>query len=228
MTKIDRRKTYYMTIDTETTNTGGNNFKDPLAYDLGLAVHDRYGNVYATKSLVIYDIYALEKELMQSAYYADKLPKYEEALKNGERKMVTIFTAKRIVAELCATYNVKAIIAHNMPFDNRALNQTLRYVSKSASRYFFPYGIPLYDSLKMATDTICKQKTYIKFCNEHEGYTKKNGTPRATAEILYRYITQCEDFNEEHQGIDDVMIEMAITAKCFRQHKKMRKLAFGK
>jgi hypothetical protein len=78
MTKIDHRKTYYMTIDTETTNTGGNNFKDPLAYDLGLAVHDRYGNVYATKSLVIYDIYALEKELMQSAYYADKLPKYED------------------------------------------------------------------------------------------------------------------------------------------------------
>ena len=122
----------------------------------------------------------------------------------------------------------KPKVGHNARFDYRSTNYTLRYVTKSKSRYFLPYGIPLWDTLKMAQDTICKQKTYIKFCNEHEGYTKKNGKPRATAEILYRYITQSEDFSEEHQGIDDVMIEMTITAKCFRQHKKMRKLAFEK
>lgn len=221
MKKIDKRRTYYMTIDTETAN----GLDCPLAYDLGLAIHDKHGNVYETASYVIYDIYAKEKELMKSSYYAEKLPKYEIALKSGERKMISVFTAKKIVKALCDEYNVKAIIAHNARFDYRSLTTTIRYTSKSKYRYFLPYGIPLYDSMRMAEDTICKQKRYIKFCKEN-GYLCKNGKVRKTAEILYRYITRNNDFTEEHQGLDDVLIEIAITVKCMAQHKTMRKLAF--
>jgi len=221
MKKIDKRRTYYMTIDTETTN----GLDCPLAYDLGLAIHDKHGNVYETASYVIYDIYAKEKELMKSSYYAEKLPKYEIALKSGERKMISVFTAKKIMKALCDEYNVKAIIAHNARFDYRSLTTTIRYTSKSKYRYFLPYGIPLYDSMRMAEDTICKQKRYIKFCKEN-GYLCKNGKVRKTAEILYRYITRNNDFTEEHQGLDDVLIEIAITVKCMAQHKTMRKLAF--
>lgn len=220
--KIDRRKTYYMTIDTE----GTNDVECPLAYDLGLAVHDKQGNVYETESLVIYDIYARERRLMQTAYYADKLPLYEEALKNGNRKMVTIFTARKIVHELCKKYKIKAIIAHNMRYDYKALSYTLRYVSKSKYRHFFPYGVDLYDSMKMAQDTICQQKTYRKFCEKY-GYFTPTGKLKSTAEILYRYVSGNNDFIESHQGLDDVMIEKEITCKCLRQHKKMRRLAFN-
>ena len=74
----------------------------------------------------------------------------------------------------------------------------------------------------MARDTIVKQKLYIKFCEEH-GFCQKNGKPRATAEILYRYITNDIEFEEEHTGLADVLIEKEIFAKCMRQHKKMRK-----
>ena len=83
--KVDRRIAYYMTIDTETTN----GLDCPLAYDLGFAVHDKRGKVYEKASYVIYDVYATEKALMKSAYYANKLPKYEQALKSGERKMIS-------------------------------------------------------------------------------------------------------------------------------------------
>lgn len=219
--KIDRRIVYYMTIDTETAN----GLDCPLAYDLGLAIHDKRGKVYEKASYVIYDVYATEKTLMKSAYYANKLPKYEQALKSGERKMISVFTAKKIVKELCDKYNVKAIIAHNARFDYRSLTTTMRYTTKSKYRYFLPYGIELWDSMVMAEDTICKQKTYIKFCKEN-GYLCKNGKVRKTAEILYRYITGDNDFTEEHQGLDDVLIEIAITTKCMAQHKSMRKLAF--
>lgn len=222
MTKIDKRIAYYMTIDTETANS--TDF--PLVYDLGLAIHDKRGKVYETRSLVIADIYCGERELMKTAYYAKKLPKYEVALKNGEREMVSIFTARKIVHELCAKYNVKAIIAHNSRFDYNALNTSIRYITKSKTRYFLPYGIPVYDSLKMARDTIVKQKTYRKFCEKYNYFTSR-GQLKATAEILYRYITGQHDFNEEHQGLDDVLIEVAISAKCFAQHKPMRKLLFA-
>ena len=66
-----------------------------------------------------------------------------------------------------------------------------------------------------------------RFCEEN-GYVRKNGKPRATAEILYRYITGQHDFTEEHQGLDDVLIEIEISAKCFAQHKPMRKLLFAR
>ena len=215
---MDKRKSYYLTIDTETAN----GLDQPMMYDLGGAIHDKHGNVEETFSFIIYDIFCADRQLFDTAYYAEKRPMYEEQIQSGQRKIVSILTAKRHVADLCKKYDVKAIIAHNARFDYRSTNGTLRYVTKSANRYFLPYGIPMWDTLKMAQDTICKQKTYIRWC-EQNGYMKKNGTPRATAEILYRYITCNNDFIEDHTGLEDVLIEKEIFAKCMAQHKKMRK-----
>ena len=219
---IDKRRNYYLTIDTETANT----IEDPMMYDLGGAIHDKNGRVYETFSFVIYDVFCADRELFNTAYYAEKRPMYEAQIVNGTRKIVSIYTARKYVADLCKKYNVKAIIAHNARFDYRSTNYTLRYVTKSKSRYFLPYGIPIWDTLKMAQDTICKQPTYQRWCNVN-GYCMKNGKPRATAEILYRYITQNTDFIEDHTGLEDVLIEKEIFVRCMAQHKKMRKNVWG-
>lgn len=221
MTKIDRRISYYMVIDTETAN----NTDYPLTYDLGLAIVDKRGTVYETRSFVIADIYCNERALMKTAYYAEKLPKYEEALKSGERKMVSLFTAKTIVKELCEKYRVKAIMAHNTPFDNRALNTTIRYVTKSKIRFFLPYGIPLYDTMRMAKDTLCKQKSFVRFVDKYNLRTPTGRIP-SNANVLFKYISKNPNFEEEHQGLADALIEAQIFAKCMAQHKSMRKLAF--
>lgn len=223
MTKIDRRKNYYLVIDTETAN----GLDCPIVYDIGGAIVDKKGNVYETFSFVIYDVFKEMSDLMQTAYYADKIPMYLEQLKKGERKFIRYSTARKIVKELCDKYDVTAIVAHNMRFDYLATANTERYLTKSKYRYFFPYGVPLFDTLRMTRDTICKQKLYQKFCVEN-GYVTKNGKPKATAEILYRYITGNKDFIEEHTGLADVLIEKEILAKCFRQHKPMNKYAFGR
>lgn len=218
---IDKRISYYLTIDTETANS----LDDPMMYDLGGAIHDKRGKVYETFSFIIYDVFCADRALFDTAYYAAKRPMYEEQIKRGKRKIVSIYTARRYVADLCRKYGVKAIIAHNASFDYRATNYTLRYVTKSASRFFLPYGIPLWDTLKMAQDTICRQPTYQRFCKTN-GYCQKNGKPRATAEILYRYISQNLAFSEDHTGLEDVLIEKEIFAKCMAQHKKMRRGAW--
>ena len=218
---IDKRKNYYLTIDTETANT----IEDPFMYDIGGAIHDKTGKVYETFSFIIYDVFCADRELFNTAYYAAKRPMYENQIAEGSRKIVSIFTARKYIRNLCEKYSVKAIIAHNAPFDYRSTNYTIRYVTKSKIRYFLPYGIPMWDTLKMAQDTICKQKTYIAFC-ANNGYLKKNGAPRATAEILYRYISGNNDFVEDHTGLEDVLIEKEIFAKCMRQHKPMRKGAW--
>ena len=219
---MDKRKAYYLTIDTETAN----GLDDPMMYDIGGAIHDRKGNVEETFSFVIYDVFCADRELFNTAYYAEKRPMYEQQIAAGNRKIVSIYTARKHIAELCKKYNVKAIIAHNARFDYKSTNGTLRYVSKSKNRYFLPYGIPMWDTLKMAQDTICKQKTYQRWCAAN-GYLQKNGKVRATAEILYRYITGNNEFIEDHTGLEDVLIEKEIFAKCMAQHKTMRKVLWA-
>ena len=220
---MDKRKNYYLVYDTETTNT----MDDPIVYDIGGAIIDKKGNVYETFSFVIYEVFFGMDELMQSAYYYEKTPKYLTDIENGNRKIVRYATAKKYIRELCDKYNVKAIIAHNGYFDYNATTTTQRYLTKSKYRYFLPYGIELWDTLKMANDTICKQKSYIKWATNN-GYVRKNGTPRATAEILYRYISGDYDFEESHTGLEDVMIEKDIFVQCMRQHKPMRKTVFNR
>ena len=165
-------------------------------------------------------------ELMQECFYLVKIPQYNAQIYKGERKVVSLYEAKKHIDKLCKKYHIKAIIAHNARFDYRATTTTQRYITKSKYRYFLPYGVEIWDTLKMAQDTICKQKSYIAWCVEHN-YTKKNGAPRATAEILYKYITGNNDFVESHTGLEDVLIEKEIFAHCMRQHKKMRKNVWG-
>ena len=220
--KIDRRRNYYIVFDTETAN----GLDDPIVYDIGGAVVDKKGNVYETFSFVIFEVFCEMKDLMQSAYYAEKIPMYEKQIANGERKIVKYSTAKKYINELAKKYNIKAMVAHNARFDYRSTTKTQRYLTKSKYRWFIPYGVELWDTMKMANDTICKQTHYKEFCYNN-GYLTKNGRVRKTAEILYRYISGEHDFVEEHTGLADVMIEKEIFAHCIRQHKPMRKLAFG-
>ena len=84
MEKIDRRKSYYMVFDTETTN----GFDDPLVYDIGGAIVDKNGKVFEDFSFVVYETFCGMKDLMKSAYYAHKIPQYEQDIKDGKRKVV--------------------------------------------------------------------------------------------------------------------------------------------
>lgn len=218
MKKNDKRVAKYVVLDTETANS----IDCPLAYDIGFEVIDSKGRVYEKYSLTIADVYCNEKELMKSAYYVDKLPQYEEEIANGERKLVSLATAKKILAKCCKDYNVKAIMAHNARFDYRSTTTTQRYITKSANRYFFPYGVEIWDTLEMAKSVVKDKPTYKNYC-EKRGFLTANGKPKLTAEVLYRFISGEDDFVENHKGIDDVEIEKEIFVYCKRQHKKMKK-----
>jgi len=227
---IDRRKAYYIILDTETCNSfvdsdGTLNLNDSLVYDLGFAVVDKYGKVYDSRSFVIYETFCKMRDVMASAYYAEKIPRYEEQIASGERKIVTYRTARNVLFEMIKKYNVKAIMAHNMRFDHRALNNTQRYLTKSAKRYYFPRYIEIWDTLSMARDIYGKSPSYHRWCKDN-GYMTKNNQVRLTAEILYRYITGNDKFVESHTGLEDVLIEKEIFKQCMRQHKPMRKKLF--
>lgn len=202
----------FIVIDTETAN----NIDDPIVYDIGFAVVDRTGKVYETHSYAIADV-ILDNEMMSTAYYAEKLPQYWEEIKNGKRLLRHFKTVKMILADVCKQYDIKAIVAHNARFDYRSLNLTQRYITSSKYRYFFPYGIKIWDTLKMSREVLKENEDYTQFC-EDNGYITKNNQKRFTAEILYRFITGDNEFIEKHKGLDDVLIEKDIFAYCL--HKK--------
>ena len=223
-------KDLYMVFDTETCNTpkvdGQLDTTCGQVYDFGLQIVDNAGFVYKELSFVNEDVFFGLPEAMKEAYFADKIPQYLTDMRMGKRQIVNTWQLYKIVRTLVEQYDIKAFIAHNARFDVRVLNSTLRYQTKSKRRYFFPYGIPIWDTMTMANDTICKQSNYRRFCEEH-GYMTNHKTPqvRKTAEILWRFLTNDNDFEESHTGLEDVQIEAQIFAECVRRHKKMARLA---
>lgn len=223
---MDKRINYKIVLDTETCPLD-RDLEEVLpsnmfAYDIGWAIVDKRGNVYRTRSYVNADIFLDEKKLMQSAYYADKVPQYWKDIKEGKRTLTSFYNIKKALLEDIAEFNVAEIYAHNMRFDYGALNNTQRWLSKSRNRYFFPYGTEICDTLKMSRDVLKTMPTYKRFCQEN-GFMTKNNQCRYTVEIIYKFITQNLDFEESHTGLEDVMIEKEILAYCYKQHKAMRK-----
>lgn len=211
MTKIDKRRTYGIILDTETAN----GLEDPFYYDFGWQIIDSHGNWYKSRAFINADVFLGMKELMKSAYYADKIPQYWEMIKSGEKILTSMAKIKQALYDDIKEYNVQFVCAHNARFDYNALNKTQRYVTKSKYRFALPYGLEWFDTMKMAKQVVATMPTYRQFC-ESNGYMTKHKTPRPrlTAEILYRFVSKDNDFTEDHMGLEDVEIERRIFEYC--------------
>lgn len=222
---MDRRVKYLLGVDTETCNGQEPDLSCSLVYDVGWCITDKRGRIYLERSFVVREIFFGLSDVMKSAYYAKKIPRYLADIREGKRQVKSLLEIYSIFKRDCKDWNVQAIFAHNARFDYTALNTTLRLVTCSRMRYFFPYGVEIWDTLKMSRQTIAKQVGYQLFCEKY-GYTLKTGKPRTTAEVLTRYLTGNVKFQESHTGLEDVQIETKILAQCIKQHKKMEKRLF--
>ena len=225
--KIDKRKKYFMVLDTETCPIDrefeGVDAKNMLAYDIGYCIVDKKGNVYRQGSYIISEIFFGEfYTKLQSAYYANKIPNYMKDIANGSRVVKTWSQISYILRQVISEFNITTVVAHNARFDYGVLKNTKDYLNAYS---MLPY-IEWYDSLKMARSVIGKMSTYKRFC-ENNGFITKTGQCQFTAEVIYRFITKDLEFKESHTGLEDTLIEKEILAYCFKQHKKMDKLLFG-
>ena len=213
-----RKKEMYLVIDTETANS----IEQPLPYDIGYAISDRYGNIAVERSFVVAEIFLDHKEMMKSAYFAEKIPHYWEDIKNGTREIKSIFNIRKQIKADMKEWNVKKVGAYNMGFDKRALNNLIRYCSKSFIRWFFPFGTEFFCIWNMACQVVLNSTSYIKFALQN-GFVSEKDNIQTSAEVCYRFLKKQVDFVESHTGLEDVRIEVEIMAKCFSTHKKMNK-----
>ena len=216
--RINKTKKYIMVLDVETTNNimekGAPN--DGLVYDLGFTIIDKKGNIYAKRSFAIKEIFDWT-ELMATAYYKEKLPKYYEKLKNKQMEKISIWEAKKRVHKAIEYFNIKEVWAYNANFDYTTLNNTVRYLSGSACRWFLPYETEVCDIWHVACQVLGLQKTF-----QWENIRNNNNNLITNAERMFAYCEQIE-FKESHTGLEDAIVESQILARCFKSHKSINK-----
>lgn len=194
-------------LDTETTNS----LDDPICYDIGFIVADFEGNIYSKHSFVNADVFC-NKELMESAFFKDKIPTYWEQIKKGERTLTSFKNIKWTLRHIMKENEITKVFAYNCRFDYISTATTERYLTKSKYRYFFPYQTTFCDILAYSREVLKTNNNYREFCINNNYLTSRNAN-RYTAEVVARYFFN-KDFVEEHTALSDCEIEYKILLKC--------------
>lgn len=130
-------------------------------------------------------------------------------------------SVKFFIRKLIAKYGIEEVMAYNAGYDNRALNNTSKMITPNY-KYFLPYGIKVSCIWHMACQVICTQKAYKDFIDKN-GLRTAHGNMKTSAEIVYAFMTNTPNFEEQQGGFEDVKIEVEIMAHCFRQKKGMNR-----
>lgn len=193
---------YKLIIDTETAGT----LEEPYVFDIGGGVLNENNEFEMTFSLINSDVF-YNKPLMETAYYYEKYQQYLKEIEQGERSPKPFKEIKRLLNRLIKLYNIDTIIAHNIKFDLNALDFTTQ--CQELGERFFEMPFTPYCTYVESVKALQKCQPYKQWCTEN-GYVKSNGTPRHTAEILYRWLKGDNDFTESHTAFEDTQIEVEI------------------
>ena len=100
----------------------------PIIYDAGWTICDRQGNIYDRKQFLIAETFSVPA-VFNTAYYAEKRPRYLEMLRNGETTVKPWYEVMEIF--LADLDQVDAVGAFNAMFDfKKAIPFTELYVNK--------------------------------------------------------------------------------------------------
>ena len=198
------KKNVYCLIDTETA-------KMTDVYDLGVLIFDKKGKILFERNYLNTDVF-YNDELMENAYYNYKKPLY------AKNKNLVYTNTKFMLHDFYMVrnnFNVTHILAYNLSFDINALNKTSE---KFTGRKMSFDNYKLVDVMRVAIETILMTEKYKEFCRKNGEITEK-GNYKSSAETVYRYINNDNDFIEDHTALSDCYCEKAIFDKCLKQKK---------
>ena len=206
-------------VDVETAN----DTDCALTYDISTRLITPDNKILTEHAFVVRDIFCDMREVVKEAYYADKIDEYVADVQQNNRQMYSFMGARRIILDEMAEHNCKTVVAYNCRFDKNALNNTLRYLTKSKFRWFFPYDTEYVCIWNMACQTICQTQEYKDFAESY-GLVSNNGKNyRANAQTVYSFLTNNPNFTEEHKGLEDVKIEQEIFTHCLQNYNEFPK-----
>jgi hypothetical protein len=179
MGKIDKRKKYYLLVDTET------NWGEGLAYEIGWGIVDRKGNLQTLKGYSI---------------------KGMEITKKGGSKAPPE-TYQEIIRQLKQDfqhYRVEKVMAYNMEFDNRILQNTAEYFNQENPIDELE-KICLWD---WVVRRFCSSKSYKTLATEQGKLTEK-GNIQTSLEAVYQ-IMSGKNYQQRHTAVADVRLSAKV------------------
>lgn len=209
----------FIVLDVETSKGKG-----ASVYDLGYIITDSRGKIYEKQSLFILDTAMMKKdnsleltEEIKKSHYAQKVQKYYlDGIMVNYWQAVTFSEAFERFNKSIETYKIKRVYAYNMAFDFRHLNNTCNELLHCD---FFPDNVEIKCIWAYATNTICNNRNYFKWCEENNKVSNK-GNVKTNAETVYGYIKNIPMFEEKHTGLEDCYIELEILLACKKKRTK--------
>ena len=193
-------------------------------YNIGFIVADRNGKIYKQYSFAVLENVsanivqanrtgqAIEMtarnigEILEDTGKPRRKRKYKTTNNNEFKKFFFAVLKKHKIEKIYA-YNAnfdKNSFKHLFENDFEKLNSMVKWVDI----------IPLILRTKLLT------KKYCNFCIDN-GFITDKGNIMTKAEIVYRYLKNDLTFEEEHTGLNDVLIEYEILLEAFKTRKKM-------
>lgn len=196
-----------MILDTETIG-----IEKLYMYDLGYIIaretEDKTFIPIEKKQFIIDQVYN-NKMLFESAYYNEKRPRYTSILKGRRARLKKMGHALTIMRNDIEKYDVDQVWAYNMPFDS----SVLKFNADKFNLVNPIEHLPQLDIMGIATDFIHSKEDYMKYAVKN-GYVTKANNIQTNAEITFKYISDIEDFEEEHMALQDCEIELDILNYC--------------
>jgi hypothetical protein len=181
-------------IDTETTT------EKRFCYDLGWVVYDTIAErIVEQRQFLVKEVWE-NKMLFSVAYYFEKKDFYEY----GNIKSESWVMLTKLLEIDILKYEIENVYAYNIAFDLSVFKNNCDW---------FAIDNPIeklkhYDIWNYATNFIVNDD-YVKWCLDNEKLTD-NQNIRGNAETIYQYLIKDKDYQEKHNSLDDIKIEIEI------------------
>lgn len=192
-------------------------------YNVGYIIADRTGKIYKKHSFAfpccIWENIVESLRIDQAVEMTHR--NIEEILQDADKprrkrkyKSVSISEFAKQFAKEIERYQIKRVFAYNVAFDKKAI---FNLIGENA---FNNLHVQWCDIVSGILTTKLLTKRYVKWCFTN-GFTTPTGIASYKAEVVYRYLTGNLDFEEEHTGLADVLIEFEILLTAFKAHKAL-------
>lgn len=210
MPSIYNRNTRFMVVDIETP-ANPNSIICDIAFGIWSGNEGKLGAAG----------YIVEENQSYQTYYP-RFERYEQYKEAGLYHVRPFAKIMEVMDRIIDKYNPTFVTAYNSGFDfPRIKNECER------QGIFCPLDrMTEFDLWRGACETIGQQKTFKRWVDENNQKTEK-GNRQSGAETMYRYLKLNPTFEEEHTGLADIEIEMAILDKVQRQRKKLSMITGG-
>jgi hypothetical protein len=199
-------------FDTETTG-----LVKPFCYNIGYIIHDlETGKDLLKREFVVEQIWH-NIPLFSTAYYADKRPIYIKRMRARKILLEKFGYITQIMKRDFKKLNVKNAYAYNSTFDKNVFEFNCDFF-----KVLNPFdNVEIFDIWTYAQNKIAFTDDYKAFCEKNELFTE-TGNFSTNAENIYKFITNDNEFIEEHTALNDSKIELAILLECVKRGAQLQ------